>query len=146
MITTLDKLPKEYKLSVEVKPTSLPEKRAGVLRFIPGDKAGNYEGQIHMITRLSSGRLHFYTAINGDAKYKISTVTKYKENEWIHIEISQIHEAKGYNYTMIVNGKQEHTVINDQPEEFHQVKCYVAGGGIINQEGFFRNLFVYFKK
>ena len=146
MITTLDKLPKEYKLSVEVKPTSLPEKVANILRFVAGGNAVKYGSRTPLINIFHGGSLRISAAINGKDNYKITTVTEYKENEWIHIEISQIHEAKGYNYTMIVNGKQEHTVINDQPEEFYQVKCYVSSPWQRNLEGFVRNLFVYYKK
>ena len=58
MITTLDKLPKEYKLS-EVKPTSLPEKRAIILRLRDGGNAGRYGRHIPTIARLRNGCLHF---------------------------------------------------------------------------------------
>ena len=146
LITTLDKLPKEYKLSVEVKPTSLPKKGANILRFIAGGNSSKYGSRIPSIVINNSGSLNILTAINGRGTYKFTTVTEYKENKWIHIEISQIHEAKGYNFTIIVNGKQEHTVINDLPEEFHQVKCYVSTPGFPSQKGFVRNLFVYYQK
>ena len=150
LVTTLDTFPKEYKVSVEVKGTSLcPEKFCNVIHFTAGRNHANYGDQNPVIYFRSANMGYFIdirSAVNGDASYSWKSVAKYKENEWIHIEVSQIHEPTGYNYMITINGKQEHTVMNNRAEEFYNVKCYASNPWANKQGGFIRNLFVYFKK
>ena len=148
MVTTLDKFPKEYKVSFEV--TSLiREETRNVIHFTPGGNNDNYGDRNPVIYFRNANMGYFIdirSALNGNKNGVWTTVAKYKENEWVPIEVSQIHEPAGYNYTITINRKQEHTVMNDQAEEFYNVKCYASDPWIMKQDGFIRNLFVYIKK
>ena len=150
-VTTLGKLPKEFKVSFEIKPTKcLINQWTNIIHFTVGKNVGSYGTRTPAVffDRNKLGRLLFFSAVSGvtNVGYGVKSADVYKVGEWIHVEISQLHQLLGYNYTIAINGKQEHTVINNQPEAFYNVTCYVSNPWYYNQKGYIRKLFVYVKE
>ena len=118
LVTTLDKFPKEYKVSLEAT-SLLPGESCNVIHFTAGGNNANY-GDRNLVIYFRNVNIGYFiyirSTVNGNKDYSWKSVAKYKENEWIHIEVSQIHEPTGY--TITINGKQGHTVMNNQAEEF----------------------------
>ena len=146
MVTTLPQVTKAYKVSFEVKITSILKKDTNILQCTVGKSSGPYGTRTPAVF-LREGRLLFRSAVNGVSGwgYKVNSAAKYKIGEWVLIEISQIQETRGFNYTVTINGKQEHTTINNQPEAFNEVKCYASNPWKPAQPGVIRNLFFYIK-
>ena len=148
MVTRLENMQKEYKLSFEVNITSRISGNSNLLHFTVGGAKGSYGSKtpmIHLI--LGTSFLKFGAAINGitDEGYIFVSDIEIQLNEWTYIEITQIQEPLGYNYTVSMNGIQLHTIINSQPQIFYNVSCYVSNPWRNPQPGFVRKLYYYYK-
>ena len=149
LAATLDELKMEYKITFEVMVTSFPTSANNLLHFTTGENGYAYGTRIPLVAFRTKkmGHLFFNLAVNGVTGYgyTVNSNQAYKKGEWIHVEISQILEPLGYNLTVTINGKQKHTTINNQPQTFQNIKCYVSNPWKSAVPGFIRKLYISFK-
>ena len=148
LVTTLDHMKMEFKLTFEVKATSFLGVNSNILHFTLGDMNGIYGTRIPLV-RLATTKpfLKVCSSINGvtEQGYAIDGDIEVQLNEWIYIEITQTQGPVGYIYSISMNGNQLFSIINNQPETFYNVLCYVSGPWKTAQPGFVRNLYYYYK-
>ena len=60
--------------------------------------------------------------------------------EWTRIEVGQQRENGEYRFYISINGKETHSVRNNHPREFHDVKVYASNPWYTAQPGSIRNL------
>ena len=149
LVAVLAKLEMEYKIVFEIMATSLPTSINNILHFTEGENGYSYGTRIPLVgfSRIMVGHLYFKLAVNGVTGYgyPVESTQAYKKGEWIHVEISQIEEPLGYNLTITINGRQEHTIMNNQTQTFYNVKCYASDPWKEAVQGFIRKLYVSFK-
>ena len=149
LIKTFDEITKEYKISFDVKPSSFQMVWGNVIHFTVGVNVRSNGSRIPFVcyerSAETSSALLVSSQINGAYHYQTITDSKYTVGEWAHVEISQIQDSLGYNYTVRVDGQEIYTTINRFPETFYNVKCYISDPWYPTQSGFIKNVFVYLK-
>ena len=148
LVTTLDQVTKEYKLSLEVNITKIDKVNfRNILHFTVGLDSGDYGTRTPKVSLAPEGRLKIYAAVNGitEKGYAFTDDDVFNLGQWVSIEISQVKGPLGYNFTISMEGKQLHTIINNQPETFYKVRCYVSNPKQRAQLGSIRNVFFYYK-
>ena len=148
LVTTLDHMQMEFKLTFEVKVTSILNVNTNILHFTLREFKGPYGSRIPMV-RLLTGTpfVKVYSSINGvtGKGYPVVSDIEIQLGEWTYIEITQTQEPLGYNYSIFMNGNQLHNIINNQPETFYNVSCYASSPWQAAQPGFVRKLYYYYK-
>ena len=144
LITTLDTLEKEFKISFDFYGAS-KNGWAMVLRFMFGSgdstytKYGNRIPAVYYYSSLSKLRIYF--DINGKTR-NYQDVSPITIRKWHSIEIGQKRDGNSFVYSTKVNGKIEYNVINTDARMFSNVKVYASGPWYTSQPGFFKNLYV----
>ena len=68
-------------------------------------------------------KLSISAAVNGDTNYKHMVVTQY--NIEYNVEIHQRYKSGGvYKYSILLNGKEIHSIDNTQAQQFYNMKIY----------------------
>lgn len=148
LISTLTVLPKEYLISLDIKPIYFNNQQArGAILFSTGSETVKYGYKTLFIGFFpnSLGKLYISADINSkiqDVVYEGVGVVR--SGEWNKIDISQTRLNNcSYMYVIYVNKKMVFSKINNQPEEMKSVKCYASGPLFHPQDGYVRNLNVY---
>ena len=138
LVTTLDEVQNEFKISVDVKISSIA-RSANLIHFTTGGNTG-----YGLTSKISFYHLNSSMKFVG-SNYKIVSHIATKLEEWEHIEILQIQDTIGYVKTIFLNGNKLFTTINNETQTFYNVSCYVSNPWNNAQTGFVRNLFYYYK-
>ena len=141
-LATVSKLIKEYSVQLEVLPTRFLSKAGtSVLHFTTGLKNGKYGSRTPGIwfSRNIKGGLFLVSPISGINNYVYKS-RAFTPNQWIKINVSQTKIKDDYIYKVAVNGKEVQKVKNTKPEDFEDVKVYVANPWHTAQEGYVRNV------
>ena len=149
LVKILDEMKKEFKISFELKLREKTSTSANILQFTAvGVDNGIYGARIpKVVLKRNNAFIKLILSINGIAEngYTFQSGTEIKLLEWTHIEVTQLQNPLGYNYTFSINGIQELNIVNSQPQTFYNVSCYVSNPWNNAQPGFVRNLFYYYK-
>lgn len=88
----------------------------------------------------SQGNFIIYSSINSHGRhgYYYETATKYSLNEWWNIKVSQARTSKSVVFLVAINDSVVHEVVNKDPREFHNVKCYISSPWYDAQPGYVR--------
>ena len=144
LVATIPKLEKTYDLSFEVFPTKF-QGWSNVLHLSAGGSYRHYGDRTPAVWfRPGSGatnRFHICSAINGKRNYCYNS-KPYGVKKWHKIRIQQRKTGTNYVYTVSINGKEVHRVINSRPEEFKNVKVYASDSWYNAQPGYIRNLLI----
>ena len=70
--------------------------------------------------------------------YTVSSITV---NNWHSLKIEQKQEGNSFRFSITVDGKKEHNVINTDAREFRNVKVYANDPWYRPQPGYIRNLY-----
>ena len=122
-------VPKEFKLSFDVKATSFRKNYNSIIKI---------EGVLNVWFRgvdTTKGLTVRMFKMNGGRKDFLRPKV-YKTDQWINVVISQIKENEGYQFKVEVNGEVLHKAINNQPESVSNAKVLVADGYFVSAEGF----------
>ena len=87
------------------------------------------------------GTLFIASSISGNLNHKFVSKKVQKKN-WIKIEISQQVVDGNYSYSIQLDDKVVHAVINNQPQVFHDMKVYVSNPWNRAKSGRIRNLVI----
>ena len=143
LITTLDTLEKQFNVSFEVKPISFDEKYTNVIHFTTGNNSAKYGSRTPGVWFVSD-KFYIASAVNDEPDYSYGSVP-FPPGGWIAVQISQIKSLSDYTYSITINGNVVHTIINNKPAEFRNVKIFAADPWHGVQPGSIRNFVVYSK-
>ena len=135
LITTLNTLGKEFKVSFGFYATSKGT-WGKILHFMVGNSDTNGD---RIPTVYYSGTLQINFLISGREKsFSVYSVTV---NKWHSVKIEQKQEGNSFRFSITVDGKKEHNVINTDAREFRNVKVYANDPWYRTQPGYIRNLY-----
>ena len=130
LVRILDEMKQEFKISLELKLTAKINHHANILQFSATDTDGIYGSRLPKLSikKGTPNMIKMIPSINGITNngYMFISDTEIKLLEWTHIEVAQLQNPLGYNYTFSINGTQELNIVNSQPQTFYNVSCYVS--------------------
>ena len=127
MDRTISTLYKQWSVSVDIQPTGLIGSNSNIFHIGLGADNTIYGDRIPSIW-FNSGNteLHIASAVNGDKNYWKNT-DPIPMNEWTQVEVSQLQLTDGsYQYTIKIDDKIYHQILNTDPREFENIKVYTS--------------------
>ncbi|XP_065662973.1 uncharacterized protein LOC136085581 [Hydra vulgaris] len=123
--------------------TSMQQTLKIVIHFTIGSDNANYGDRTPGIWfhENGNGALLVAAPINGFKSYIFNT-NPFKLNLWTNIEVSQFLKSTYYIYTIRINGDVVFCVVNDQAQNFENVKVYASDPWYEVQDGFIKNFFI----
>ena len=145
LLTTLPKMTKEWKVSLEVNPTDYSfGGYASVLHMSIGGKgvgSSAKEGdRIPAIWIHKTRGVVVSTSINGRAAYTKTFKTLPPAGEWTKIEVSQSLIGSEYIYSITIADENVFTMQNTKPVELSNVKVFAGSPWYTARKGSLRNL------
>ena len=139
-MTTLDTLPKEWKVSFEFKPTSYNFKGfAQILQLTKGGKSGNIGDRTPALWIHKSRGVVVVTTLNGKANVGLSFPTKKPPlNVWTEVEINQAKTGSKHMFSLIIGGETLAFMENNDPREFSDVQVFASSPWNVAQAGSIR--------
>ncbi|XP_065652272.1 uncharacterized protein LOC105847086 isoform X2 [Hydra vulgaris] len=139
--TLLPVLEKTYSVSFKLKPNSYSEGWKSVIHLTIGDNIDQYGDRcpavwFHMD---GSGGLIISAAVNGNKNYGFTT-QPLPLNQWSSLRISQFKINGIFMYTVYLNEILVHSVVNNKPQSFSNVKVYTADPWYDAQNGSIKDL------
>ncbi|XP_065662129.1 uncharacterized protein LOC136084866 isoform X2 [Hydra vulgaris] len=144
VVAEIPRLNKEYLISFDVYPNKFVPYYHSVIHFTIGSDNANYGDRTPGIWfhENGNGTLLVAAPINGYKNYIFNT-NPFKLNLWTNIEVSQFLKSTYYLYTIRINGDVVFCVINDQAQNFENVKVYASDPWYEVQDGFIKNFFIF---
>ena len=145
LLTTLPKLTKEWKVSLEVNPTDYSfGSYANVLHMTIGGKglgSGAKVGDRTPAIWIHKSRgVMISSALNGKVAYTKSIRTLPPAGKWTSIEVGQSLVGSKYYYTITIGGKSYLKITNTKPVELSNVKVFAGSPWYTARKGMIRNL------
>ena len=145
LLTTLPKMTKEWKVSLEVNPTDYSFSwLASVLHLTIGGKgwgSSAKEGdRIPAIWIHKTRGVMVSTALNGRAAFTKTFKTVPPAGEWTRIEVSQSLVGSEYIYSITIADENVFTIENTEPVELSNVKVFAGSPWSTARKGSIRNL------
>merc|ERR1711962_1091728 len=145
LLTTLPKLTKEWKVSLEVNPTDYSfGSYANVLHMTIGGKglgSGAKVGDRTPAIWIHKSRVVMISsALNGKVAYTKSIRTLPPAGEWTSIEVGQSLVGSKYYCTITIGGKSYLKITNSKPVELSNVKVFAGSPWYTARKGMIRNL------
>ena len=81
----------------------------------------------------------FMFALNGNGNFVIKT-SPLSLNKWYHFRVTQTLQGNKYFYAVYMNNKKLFNKVNTTPQDFKNVKLYIADPWYNAQNGFVKNL------
>ena len=150
LLTTLPKMTKEWKVSLEVNPTDYSfSSYANVLHLTIGGKglgsSAKVGDRIPAIWIHKTRGVMISSALNGKAAYTKTYKVIPPVREWTKIEVSQTLIESKYIYSISIGEKNVLKVENKKPVELSDVKVFAGSPWYTARKGFLRNLEVQIK-
>ena len=151
LLTTITKLGKEWRVSVEVNPRSYEWRAyASVLHLTTRRFGGSGSRSCARIgDRTPSLALHptrgflVSTALNGTAIFSRNVRNNTPPaGQWSRIEMNQIFDGEKYTFSILINKTTKFSTTNEKPEEFSNINVYASNPWAHPQNGTIRNLTV----
>merc|ERR1711962_1350531 len=144
LLTTLPKLTKEWKVSLEVNPTDYSfGSYANVLHMTIGGKglgSGAKVGDRTPAIWIHKSRgVMISSALSGKVAYTKSIKTLPPAGKWTSIEVGQSLVGSKYYYTIKIGGKSYLKITNTKPVELSNVKVYAGSPWYTARKGMIRN-------
>ena len=145
LLAILPTLAKEWRLALQIRPTSYLDTWASVLQLTTGGKVGQHGDRTPAIFFRKNERVLISSSCGGVPNYQ--PLTKEKAalpplREWSEIEVGQREEDGEFTFYISLYGEQVHYTRNSQPREFTNVKIYASNPWHPAQPGSIRNLIV----
>ena len=144
LLTTLDTLGKEWRVTHEFKPTQYSSRYTTSLHLTVGGDVGQYGERILAIIiwpDFSDGKMHIFSTIGENKNYD-QAFAKPPVGAWTTIAVSQTLEGGKYMHRITIGGQEAHAVENQNPREFQDVKVYTSSPWRAAQQGSIRNLLI----
>ena len=141
LLTTLKSVPREYKLSIEIKPTSLVVNNwTNVIHLTIGGHYQNYGDRTPSVW-VWGNRLQISSAVNGSSMFSVMS-SDISVNVWTKVQVIQYLLNENYLYKVQVAGVVLIEAINTDAREFQNVKVYAGSIWSQAQPGFIRNFII----
>ena len=141
LISILTKLPKEYQLSFEYKPTQYTGVWSCVIHLTISGNLAIYGDRTPSVLISPSANLEIGSAINGVVN-KNYFYGELPIGVWTKITVTQIVLEGKYLYTVEIDEKAVHSEENLNAQEFENVKIYMGTPWDFVQQGYVRNLVI----
>ena len=138
LLTTLPELSKEWRVSLEVKPTAYT-RYGSVLHMTIGGRGGKVGDRTPAIWFHKPRKVLVSTTMDGKATYS-RWLKHLPIGEWTKLEVSQSLVESKYIYSISIGDKVEFSKENTKPVEFKKVKVYAGNQWNAPQKGSIRNL------
>ena len=131
LLTTIARLGKEWRVSVEVNPRSYEWRSyASVLHLTTGGSGSGPCARVGDSTPAlwlhpTRGVL-VSTALNGKASFSRNVRHAPPAGQWSQIEVSQIFDGEKYTFSILVNGTTVFSTTNNKPETFSNINIYAS--------------------
>ena len=135
---TFPVLMKHFDISFDFMPTKWIGGWASVLHFTEGGNCCGYGQRIPGVWVLNK-RVHIVFALNGTGNFEIKT-SPLSLNKWYHFRLTQTLQGNKYWYAVYMNNKKIFNTVNRKPQDFKNVKVYIADPWHNAQNGFVKNL------
>ncbi|XP_065652538.1 uncharacterized protein LOC136079842 isoform X2 [Hydra vulgaris] len=144
VIGTMSSLEKAYSVSFKLKPYSYSKGWENVLHVTKGQNYGECGDRNPAVFfhKDGSGRLVFFSAINGNINSEFETKNPLPLNVWSSIRIEQTLKNSAYVYAIYVNGSIQYEIENKDPRQFKDVKVYISDPWYTAHDGDIKELFV----
>ncbi|XP_065672703.1 uncharacterized protein LOC105845300 isoform X5 [Hydra vulgaris] len=141
LIATLPFLEKVYLVAFKIKPTLYSQGLKSVIHLTIGSDVGQYGERSPAVFfyQDGSGKLTIASAVNGNANYNFNS-EPLTINEWSNIRISQVRRNGVYTFMVKVNEKIIHSIENNKPQSFENVKVYTSDPWYDAQDGTIKDL------
>ena len=144
-MATLSKLGSEWRVVFEFKPTEyLYGSHRGwtsLLHLTIGGDNSQHGDRTPAIFFNPRFGIYICSTVGQDYDYcQNSSPLRPTPGIWTNIEIGQRENGNRLSYYISVAGKEMHSVINNEPREFTDVKAYISDPWHTPQPGFIRNL------
>ena len=133
-------LPKQFQVSFDFKPTKWIGGWTSILHLTTGANCCGLGSRIPAIFPLN-GKLAISFSVGNSGNYYIWT-PKLALNRWFHVRVNQRLEGKNYVYRVYLNKKLLVTKVNNKPQDYRNVKVYVADNWYNVQPGFIKNIHI----
>ena len=145
LLTTLPRMTKEWKVSLEVNPTDYTfTSYANVLHLTIGGKglgsSANVGDRIPAIWIHKTRGVMISSALNGKASYTKTYKMIPPVGEWTKIEVSQTLIESKYIYSISIGEKNVLKVENKKPVELSNIKVFAGSPWYTARKGMIRNL------
>ena len=138
LVKTLPLLPKQFQISFDFKPTKWIGGWTNIFHFTTGANCCAPGSRIPAIFPLN-GKLAISFAIGTNGNWYKWT-PKLTLNRWVHLRLTQKLEGRNYVYRIYLNDKLLASSINRKPQDYRNVKVFVADNWYNAQPGFLKNL------
>ncbi|XP_065652528.1 meprin A subunit alpha isoform X5 [Hydra vulgaris] len=144
VIGTMSSLEKAYSVSFKLKPYSYSRGWENVLHITKGQNYGECgdRNPAVFLHKDGSGRLVFFSAINGNINSEFETKNPLPLNVWSSIKIEQTLKNRAYVYAIYVNGSIQCEIENKDPRQFKDIKVYISDPWYTAHDGDIKELFV----
>ncbi|XP_047145312.1 uncharacterized protein LOC105849748 isoform X1 [Hydra vulgaris] len=144
VIATMSVLKKEYSVSFKLKSYSYSKGWENVLHITKGQNYGECGDRNPAVFfhKDGSGRLVFFSAINGNINSEFETKNPLPLNVWSNIKIEQTLKNSAYVYAIYINGSIQYEIENKDPRQFKDVKVYISDPWYTAHDGDIKELFV----
>ncbi|XP_065677371.1 uncharacterized protein LOC136092755 [Hydra vulgaris] len=141
LIATLPFLEKAYLVTFKIKPTLYSQGLKNVIHLTVGSDVGQYGERSPAVFfhQDGSGKLTIASAVNGNANYNFNS-EPLTPNRWLNIRISQVRRNGVYTFMVKINGKIIHSIENNKPQSFENVKVYTSDPWYDAQDGTIKDL------
>ncbi|XP_065656240.1 uncharacterized protein LOC136081866 [Hydra vulgaris] len=143
LIAEIPKLDKEYLISFDLYPNKIDSGLYNIIHFTIGSRGGNYGDRVPEIwfNDDNKGGLRIDLPINNNSYYTYFT-KPLAVKTWTNIEVSQISKGSVHLSIIKLNGEIAFSEINNQVQNFDNVKVFASNPWNNAQDGFIKNLFV----
>nr|XP_047133479.1 uncharacterized protein LOC100205416 isoform X2 [Hydra vulgaris] len=143
IIAEIPKLDKEYLISVDIYPNIFVHGWHSVVSFIIGSENYYFGDRVPGIYFHESGdgKLQIAAPLNGERNRYFDT-KPIRKGMWTNVEVSQILKGNVFIYTIRINGEVVLSAVNNDSQNFDNVKVYASESSHDVQNGFIKNLFI----
>ena len=145
-ITTFQHMGPSYLVRFELYPTQFEVGWHNILHFSIGDNSGQMGDRMPAVwSDYWYNRLNLCSGVNDDFQYghcKDDSETVIPLKEWSFVEFAQQKFGSDYVYTLNLNGREIHRIVNKKARHFKNMHLYMADPWGPPQKGYIRNLYV----
>ena len=93
-----------------------------------GGKNDNHGDRTPLIYAYATPRFHIASSVGSDISHHYDHHFEFHINQTYSFVVQQRYVSAGnYRYTILIDGEEIHSVLNDQPRQFYDVKVYLGG-------------------
>ncbi|XP_065652584.1 uncharacterized protein LOC136079857 [Hydra vulgaris] len=142
VIATISNLKEVFSISFKLKPISYSKEWQNVLHITKGQNFGECGDRYPAVFFDGSGRLEFFSDINGKINSKFVTKNPLPLNVWSSVKIEQTFKNGGYVYAIFINGSIQYETENKDPRQFKDMKVFISDPWYTAHDGWIKELFV----